>query len=343
MKNPFDDIPVSRRWFLGGLATLAAGTTVLSLSERLRLRVLPQRFDRDRVRRPARSPVAVLGVADYERDLVDPIITGARLCGLDVEGRGVLLKPNLVEFERGVPINTDPRLIESAVEAFRRLGARSVRVAEGAGHRRDTELLVEGSGLGPRLRSLNVPFVDLNLDDVARRPMTSWFTGMREMWLPSILQEGDLLVSMPKMKTHHHAGVTLSMKNLFGCVPGAIYGWPKNILHWKGIDRSIVDLTTTLAPGFAIVDGIVGMEGNGPIQGRPKPVGALVFGRDPVAVDATCARMMGIDPERVSYIAAAGEFLGNLEPERIRQVGESPASFEQEFELIEAMRVMRQG
>ena len=75
---------------------------------------------------------------------------------------------------------------------------------------------------------------------------------------------------MPKLKTHHWAGMTCSMKNLFGVVPGAVYGWPKNVLHQHGIDDSIVDLVATVRPGLTIVDGIVGMEGDGPDHGHAK-------------------------------------------------------------------------
>jgi uncharacterized protein (DUF362 family) len=147
--------------------------------------------------------------------------------------------------------------------------------------------------------------------------------------------EADLLVSMPKVKTHHWAGVTLSMKNMFGIVPGAIYGWPKNVLHWSGIDGSIVDINSTLGmPRFAIADGIVGMEGNGPIQGQPRPLGALVFGADLPAVDATCARLMRIDPAMVRHLATADRFLGNVEHERIEQIGEPLDSLQQDFRVL---------
>ena len=66
----------------------------------------------------------------------------------------------------------------------------------------------------------------------------------------------DLLVSIAKMKTHHWVGATLSMKNLFGVVPSGIYGWPKNVLHWAGIDESIADLHAIFPRQLAIVDGI---------------------------------------------------------------------------------------
>ena len=77
----------------------------------------------------------------------------------------------------------------------------------------------------------------------------------------------DFIVSMPKVKTHHWTGVTLSMKNMFGIVPGSRYGWPKNVLHWAGIHESILDICATVRPHFVIADGIVAMEGDGPLNG----------------------------------------------------------------------------
>jgi len=154
--------------------------------------------------------------------------------------------------------------------------------------------------------------------------------------------DAELLVSMPKLKTHHWAGVTLSMKNLFGVVPGAVYGWPKNVLHWAGIGASILDINATLeVPRFNIVDGIVGMEGNGPIQGEPKRSGVLVFGADPVAVDATCARLMSIDPWRVSYLADAEAFLGNIADERITQLAEDVDTLRQDFRVLESFETLK--
>ena len=82
---------------------------------------------------------------------------------------------------------------------------------------------------------------------------------------------------MPKIKTHHWAGVTLSLKNLFGVVPGSIYGWPKNVLHWQGIDNSIVELAAAIPIHFVIADGIEAMEGNGPLDGSIKHLDYLCF------------------------------------------------------------------
>ena len=128
---------------------------------------------------------------------------------------------------------------------------------------------------------------------------------------------------MPKIKTHHWSGVTLSMKNMFGVVPGARYGWPKNILHWKGIQESILDLCATVPVHFVIADGIVAMEGNGPLNGKPRFLEKIVLADDLVAADASCVRLMGFEPSRIVHIHEGSRFLGNLSPALIDQVGET--------------------
>jgi uncharacterized protein (DUF362 family) len=161
------------------------------------------------------------------------------------------------------------------------------------------------------------------------------------MSLPVSVLRSDFVVSMPKLKTHHWAGMTCSMKNFFGTVPGAVYGWPKNLLHVKGIHASILDLVATVKPSLTIVDAIVGMEGDGPIMGTARPVGFLAMGQDLPAVDATCARVIGLDPTRIVYLDAAGHFLGNIAERRIDHRGEDPARYRTEFALIESMQGLR--
>jgi uncharacterized protein (DUF362 family) len=133
------------------------------------------------------------------------------------------------------------------------------------------------------------------------------------------------------------------MKNLFGVVPSGIYGWPKNVLHWAGIDESIADLHAAFPRHFAIVDGIVGMEGNGPIQGTPKHAGVVVAGRDPVAVDATCCRLMRIDPMKIRYMQLASRrgTVSQITEDQILQTGESIQSVSTQFELIPQFQRIR--
>ena len=226
---------------------------------------------------------------------------------------------------------------------MRQAGAAEVVVGEAPGHQRDIEYLVTATGLSDHLREHRIRFVDLNTDDVEWRELASNFTGIGRMALPASVLNADLVVSMPKLKTHHWAGMTCSMKNLFGVVPGAVYGWPKNLLHQHGIYDSIVDLVATVRPGLTIVDGIVGMEGDGPIMGTPRGFGVLAMSRDLIAADATCARVLGFDAAKLPYLETAGRFLGNLDERRIDQRGEAPARFATRAVVLDHFREWQVG
>lgn len=275
--------------------------------------------------RQPRARVTTLRATSYDGELADLLTRGIQHYPetvARVRGARVVLKPNLVEWDPLRPINTDPRLVIAAAEAFRKLGAAEVVVAEGPGHQRDTELILEQTGLRPLLREGKLPFVDLNVDVPRRVVLPSNHTGLGTLQLGETVAGADVLVSLPKLKTHHWAGATLSMKNLFGTVPGSVYGWPKNPLHVAGIDRSIVDLWVALRPAFAIVDGIVGMEGDGPLRGSAVPMGVVVMGDQLPAVDATCARLMGLRPDALAYLRAATDHGGTLSEARISHEGD---------------------
>jgi uncharacterized protein (DUF362 family) len=271
-------------------------------------------------RRLARSRVAIVAAPKYSAALTEILRDALKLFNLDLRGKSVLLKPNLVDHVEGVEINTHPFVIGAAVECFLRLGAAHVTVAEGPGHQRDTQLLLFETGLAGILKDLGTPFIDLNRDDLVKVRLNANRSGLKELWLPKTAMRADFIVSMPKVKTHHWSGVTLSMKNMFGLVPGVKYGWPKNVLHWRGINRCIVDIVATVPIHFVIADAIVCMEGNGPLAGTPRHLDCLILADDPVAADATCARMMGLRPEAVPHIRAAGRFLGNMDISCIEQL-----------------------
>ncbi len=115
----------------------------------------------------------------------------------------------------------------------------------------------------------------------------------------------------------------------------------QNVLHHAGINECILDITATLKPHFTIVDGIVGMEGDGPIMGSPVQANVLVMGRNLPAVDATCARLMGINPHKIGYLALASNWLGPIHEKTIQQVGESIASQQRNFLLLEKIPAHR--
>lgn len=290
---------------------------------------------------PERSPMAILPASSYDVDLPDIISRGLNLLGADVRGKRVFLKPNMVEYESDTTINTNPHVVAAAAEAFLKAGAAAVTVGEGPGHRRDIEYLLEGTGLDDFLRDVRVPFVDLNHDDVRELALKCRFTDLPSLMLPATLLQADYVVSMPKLKTHHWAGLTASMKNLFGVVPGGVYGWPKNLLHVRGIENSIVDLAATIKPQLTIVDAVMAMEGDGPIMGRPRALGFIAMGSDLPAVDATCARIIGLDPRKVPYLQMVSAFLGNTDERRIEQRGERLERYRTQFDVIEPIRRWR--
>ena len=292
-----------------------------------------------------RSEVFIAGVTNYTDDIASAILSGMEELGVkpaEIKGKRVLLKPNLVEVIKGAShINTHPLVIKGAIEAFIGLGATMVIVGEGAGHVRDSYYVLEESGLEDVLYEDRIPFIDLNNDSLFTLPNNGRFSHLKEFSFPKTLGQVDIIVSMAKMKTHHWAGITLSMKNMFGVMPGIVYGWPKNVLHYADIEKSILDINVTIKPHFAIVDGITGMEGDGPIMGTPCHVGVLVMGRNLPAVDATGARIMGVDPRKVTYLKAASNRLGPIKEKYIEQRGELISTVQKNFRLREDIPAQR--
>jgi uncharacterized protein (DUF362 family) len=123
------------------------------------------------------------------------------------------------------------------------------------------------------------------------------------------------------MKTHHWMGVTASLKNMYGVLPGLQYGWPKNVLHHAGIPETVYDINASLPKVISIVDGIDCMEGDGPIMGSAKTMGLVIVGTNPTAVDATVCRLMEVDPHKVTYLQLACNRLGPVSQSHIEQRG----------------------
>src|SRR6266568_803250 len=323
---------LDRRTFLTASLGLAAGASATALLNRPKYHVS---------RRLLRSRVAILRAESYSHDLESILHSGLELFHLDLRGKTVLLKPNLVDYIPGNHINTHPFVVSAAVECLRRLGAKNVLVGEGPGHQRDTELVLLESGFSEKLRQLKVAFVDLNRDELIMTPLLATYMGMKRLWLPRTVLEADFVVSMPKVKTHHWSGVTLSMKNMFGVVPGTKYGWPKNILHWKGIQESILDICASVPVHFVIADAILAMEGNGPLNGSARRLNRIILADDPVAADATCARLMGLNPDKIVHLRAGAQFLGNSSVARIDQLAEAVCFPEVPFQTVPEFEYLR--
>ena len=317
------NLKMNRRFLLVGGGLAAAGFIGYPLARRL---LGPQ------------EPVFVAKGQRYDGPLRRTIHDGLLASGIKpeaVRGRRVLLKPNMVEPIRSAPhMTTRPEVLLAAVEVFRDWGA-EVTVGEAPGHVRDTEMALWESRIGEALDAAKVPFADLNYEEVRWVKNAGGESPLDGFYFPKSVVEADLIVSMPKMKTHHWVGFTASMKNLYGVIPGIKYGWPKNVLHYSGIPQTVVDINASLPNRIAIVDGIECMEGDGPIMGSPKQMGLVVVGSNLTAVDATIARLMGLEPSRVSYMRLADGKLGPIHDRSIVQRGEGLRPLISPFEILD--------
>jgi uncharacterized protein (DUF362 family) len=285
-----------------------------------------------------RAPVFIARHQRYDGGLTRTIEDGLIATGLRAEafqGKRVLLKPNLVEPNRDVPhLTTHPAVIVAAAEVFRRWGA-EVKVGEGPGHVRDIELALAESRVQEALDDARLEFVDLNHDETGWRENGGRASALQGFHLPRAILEADVVVSLPKLKTHHWVGATIAMKNLYGTLPGIKYGWPKNVLHHAGIPQTVYDINATLPKTIAIVDGIDCMEGDGPIMGSRKPMGLILIGPAVASVDATACRIMGIVPERIAYMRLAADNLGPLDDGWIDQCGERWQPLVSPFQILD--------
>ncbi len=281
-------------------------------------------------------PVFIADGQSYDRPLsttIEEAIAALGWTKAALRGKRVLLKPNFVEPHRQSPhISTHPAVVSAAVEYFRKAGA-TVMIGEAPGHVRDTEMALEVSGIAQIIREHRVPFADLNYASTIWLPNRTGACKLTGFYVPEEVVQADLVVTMPKLKTHHWVGMTASMKNLYGILPGIRYGWPKNVLHHAGIPQTVLDIATLLSHTLAIVDAIDCMEGDGPIMGQVKRLGAVLAGYDLTAVDATAARLMSLRAEKIPYLALARCCGYPVEEYRIEQRGADWRGLCQRFQL----------
>ncbi|HZZ71909.1 MAG TPA: DUF362 domain-containing protein [Pirellulales bacterium] len=274
----------------------------------------------------------------YDGDLTSTIRAGLLATGFqpkELRDKRVLLKPNLVEPLRKSPqLTTNPAIVLAAAEVFRGWGA-TVLVGEAPGHVRDTEMALIESGMQTALAATKVPFADLNYEEVGWVKNGGGLSPLDGFFFPRTVLEADLIVSLPKLKTHHWVGMTAAMKNLYGVIPGIKYGWPKNVLHHAGIPQTVLDINSSLPKTITIVDAILCMEGDGPIMGSAKPLGMVAVGTNVAAVDATLARVMGLNPHRISYLSLADGRIGPLSESLIEQRGESWETLHSPFQILD--------
>jgi uncharacterized protein (DUF362 family) len=221
----------------------------------------------------------------------------------------VLIKVNFITtmtWDTGA--TTDPIVVEALIQRLKKLTV-EIFVVESDATMTNADNAFEVTGMKEMCKQYGVECLNLrHLEDKVKIPILNCEC-LKTITVPRIVTE-SAIVSAAKMKTHMATKVTLGMKNMFGILPDKL----KIKYHAKGISKVIVDINTVIKPNLTVIDGFVAMEGKGPSNGSPVKLDLIIAGKDPVATDATGARVMGINPHEVSHIRTAHQKgLGNID------------------------------
>ena len=270
---------------------------------------------------------STVAIVKGERGL-DPVFKALDLIDYQTAVSGykkVLIKVNFIttmKWDTGA--TTDPLVVEAIIQRLKKLPV-EVFVVESDATITNADKAFEATGMKEMCKQYGVEF--LNLRHVKDKVKIKIPNGecLKDITVPRIVTE-SAIISAAKMKTHMATKVTLGMKNMFGLLPDKL----KMKYHAKGISKVIVDINTVIKPYLTVIDGFVAMEGKGPSDGSPVKMDLIIAGKDPVATDASGARVMGIDPHEISHIRTAHQKgLGNID--YIKIVGSQLDDVKREF------------
>ena len=242
-------------------------------------------------------------------------------------GMRVMIKPNMVAQPPSAEVGacTSPLVCQAVADVVKELGGLPI-IAESSARGADTEAAYRTMGYDA-LRAQGYEVVDLKKDKTVRIPLVGGRV-LTEITTYELVTQVDAIISVPILKTHDQGQITLSLKNLKGLVIDA----DKRRIHQIGMFEGAVDLVSHFKPIFAVVDGVIGQEGMGPLLGLPVEMGVVLAGRDLVAVDAIGGRVMGFAPAEVPITtAAAARGLGTMDEAEIEVTGEPVASVARRF------------
>jgi uncharacterized protein (DUF362 family)/NAD-dependent dihydropyrimidine dehydrogenase PreA subunit len=223
-------------------------------------------------------------------------------------GAKVALKPNLLAAtEPDQAVTTHPSVVSGLAKIVGQVGGEPFIVDS------------PGGTVGYNPASLKTLYDATGMMDVAEKTSTrlNYDTSFRIVPHPTgklvrrfeiirPILEADVMINLPKFKTHEFTYLTGAVKNLFGVIPGKVKeGYHAKLKNIHNFAEMLIDLLACVKPGLTIVDAIVGMDGDGPLSGRPRELGLLVAGENALSVDILLAKVIGVDPRRIPYIGAA--------------------------------------
>ena len=236
-------------------------------------------------------------------------------------GDHVLLKPNLLKPSHpDAAVTTHPKLILTIAQMCLDLGAH-VTIGDSPGFF-SLKKVAQSLGLTDPCKKMNIKIQEFR-SPVPRKSIRNDHT-LKQFKHDRLMIESDVIINLPKLKSHQQLALTGAIKNLYGCIPGK----RKAKYHYQFGDRDnlfaemLIENYELIRPTFTLVDAIVAMEGNGPARGRPKNVGLLIAGKDAVSIDRILCEIIGLPPELLRTLTAAKTLgVGNTELENIELVG----------------------
>lgn len=246
----------------------------------------------------ARSADSPSVVAVVKGDNPDQMVAEAiELCGglkdLIRDGRTVVIKPNLTGL-RGSQVypgqTTDVRVGEALIKALKRAGNCRLSFAEGL----NAGGLWEATGFAELAKREGIGLTNIAVGNFV--PVKIDGLALKEYRFPEVIKGCDVFIDLPVMKTHRLTGISAGMKNLYGLLP-----FPRDVHHGEA-ERVLPDLVSIRRPDLVVVDALVAMEGQGPLDGTSVAMNLVIAGRDIVAVDSVCAAIMGFDPGQVEHL-----------------------------------------
>ena len=242
-------------------------------------------------------------------------------------GNRVVIKVNATHFYYLPGITVTPQLVHDFVSILKERGA-EVIVGEGDLQRVCAETALKGCGLEEAAKSAGAKVINFMKDEMINVDVKGDYFDFNEYKIPRSFVDCDVFASMPVFKTHKLTGVTLSLKNHFGCVPDDLR------LKYHGvIDQALADFCLLLKPRLIVMDGRIGLESDGPIAGLPKKLGLLLTATNAVAADSVACRIMDHDPKEIKHIMTAYKRgLGPIDVKDIDLLGERIEDVKDPFE-----------
>jgi predicted dehydrogenase/uncharacterized protein (DUF362 family) len=245
------------------------------------------------------------------------------------KGDLVVIKPNIC-FPKNLKnmINTDVGVLEAVVNIAKQK-TKNVVVVESDSASGTAEKKAAGVGVLDLVKKLDVEFLNLSHDEVEEHRVADM-----PILIPKTVLKADYVINVPKVKTNSFVVLSIAMKNMFGIISSK----QKSQFH-KRLADVLVYLNKTVRQDLVVADGIVAMEGLGPIQGKPVNLGLIVAGKSPVTVDAACCHIMDFNPYAVEPLwKAHQQGMGEIDAEKIRFLGENLDSVRRKFVLPQYSR-----